>query len=235
MFHKALRAVKDSSNPKGGLWPSCHSLLFSSWHLFSPSLSVSFYTHPLIWVQIESAAELSSSGFSFTSPISPITLSARPSACPSASFSQRKNHHYLSKTCPFQMYSTLGSVCLRWLSCLFACYLAGWLQSLLVATWPVGSFKVPKWWIPQWMRSRQMAWPPCEREGRRRRGCELTEGPCVTTHQSSEQHAEEHGPTETHNIPIHTKQGLWIIMFRDPSCRSKQAGAMLVTFIKSHV
>ena len=47
-------------------------------------------------------------------------------------------------------------------------YLAGW---LLVATWPVGSFKVPKWWIPQWTRSRQMAWPPhtppCEREGRR--------------------------------------------------------------------
>lgn len=194
----------------------------------SPLHTHTYIKEGYIRAQIESAAELSSSGFSFTSPISPITLSARPSAWPSAPLSQ-KNNDYLSEIPPFQMYSAASATqILGWmyskLADMLVCTVASWLADYLAFWWLPGLFghlRCHKWWIPQWVRSGQMAWPPntppCECEERRGARDASWQSASVSPELRSAC-SRSWSNSETHNIPMHTKQRLWIVMFRDLSC-----------------
>lgn len=86
LFHKALRTVQDSSNPVGDLWPAYRSPL-----LGAPRSLLLFCLFQIHTSRKFMSIDRISCRVSFTSPISPITLPARPAACPSAPIFWRKN------------------------------------------------------------------------------------------------------------------------------------------------
>lgn len=99
-------------------------------------------------------------------------------------------------SCNFKNLAECG---LRWLTCLF-CLLAGWLADFITC-----------WWLPGlsgYLRCLMNSPINGERADglastqplhvnvrRKRRGRKLTEGLCLTTHQSLEHHGAERGPT----------------------------------------